>query len=56
VLVPDIPGAQTFRLHGPPAETAAAAGRAVALRMPSTSLVEHSFDDLRRRAAEGGRR
>ena len=51
VLVPDLPGAQTFRLHGPPAAARAAA--------PSVVLSEHSFDDLRRRsglgAGQGGR-
>jgi hypothetical protein len=43
VLVPDLPGAQTFSLHGPSAEARAAFA-------PSTSLSEHSFDDLHRLA------
>jgi hypothetical protein len=50
VLVPDLPGAQTFRLHGPPAE-------ARATFPPSALLSEHSFDDLdrlaRRTAGQG---
>jgi hypothetical protein len=41
VLVPDLPGARTFRLHGPSAEARAALA-------PSVSLSEHSFDDLHR--------
>lgn len=53
VLVPDLPGAQIFRLHGPSAET-----RAVSA--PSRSLGDHSFDELhdlaRRDAGQGGAR
>jgi hypothetical protein len=51
VLVPDLPGAQAFRLHGPPAEARGAFP-------PSALLSEHSFDDLhrlaRRTAGQGG--
>lgn len=49
VLVPDLPGAQTFRLHGPVAE-ARATVEARAASAPSTTLSEHSFDDLRQLA------
>jgi hypothetical protein len=56
VLVPDLPDAQTFRLHGPtlaPAGigTAAAAAR---LASPGGTLSAHSFDELRARAGQGG--
>jgi hypothetical protein len=40
VLVPDLPDAQTFRLHGPTSTEARAA------LAPSVSLSEHSFDEL----------
>lgn len=43
VLVPELPGAHTFHLHGPSTEA-----RAASAFGPSTSLSEHSFDDLRR--------
>jgi hypothetical protein len=46
VLVPDLPGAQTFRLHGPGESAAKTAGAPA----PSSGLSEHSFDDLRRRS------
>ncbi len=49
VLVPDLPGAQTFRLHGPSTE----AVEARAAFAPSISLSEHSFDDLHRLASRG---
>jgi hypothetical protein len=67
VLVPDLPSAKTFRVHGPrdsAAETSgalapsSAAGTRGAFA-PSDVLSEHSFDDLRRRsgvdAGQGGR-
>jgi hypothetical protein len=43
LLIPDLPGAQTFNLYGPPAEARAAFA-------PSVSLSAHSFDDLHRLA------
>jgi len=46
VLVPDLPGAPSFRLQGPSAETGAAFA-------PSASLSEQSFDDLHRLARRG---
>ena len=51
VLVPDLPDAATFRLHGPPS-----ADPRMALA-PGGALSVHSFDDLHdraRRDAEGG--
>ena len=59
VLVPDLPGAQTFCLNGPSADTRAAAP-SDSLSAPSGSLGEHSFDELRdlaqRDAVQGGAR
>src|SRR5262249_54260617 len=51
VLVPDLPGAKTFRLHGP-TETPATEGTiaAASAATPSTVLSEHGFDELRERA------
>jgi len=46
VLVPDLPGAQTFRLHGPTESAAKAPG----VFAPSATLSEHSFEELRRRS------
>ena len=55
VLVPDLPSAQTCRLHGP----GEAAAKTTAALAPSSVLSEHSFDDLRRRsdldAGQGGK-
>jgi len=47
VLIPDLPGAQSFRLHGPKPDARAKARAAAPTSGP---LVEHSFDDLRRLA------
>jgi hypothetical protein len=55
VLVPDIPGAQTFRLNGPPATGTHPSQRAQALAARSGPLSEHRFDELRRLAGEGSR-
>ena len=50
VLVPDLPGAQSFRLHGPGETPPTAAMAAHTAASPSTVLTEHSLDELRRRA------
>lgn len=54
LLIPDLPGAQTFRLHGPTSSEARAA------LAPSVSVSEHSFDELhelaRRDSGQGGAR
>jgi len=52
VLVPDLPDAQTFRLHGPSAAPPTAA--AATLAMTAGALSTHSFDELRTRAGQGG--
>jgi len=56
VLVPDLPDAQTFRLHGPTAATTGIgpAAAAVRLAMPGGTLSTHSFAELRARAGQGG--
>jgi hypothetical protein len=47
VLVPDLPGAQTFRLHGPKADTGLEFSPAASRSGP---LSAHSFDELHRLA------
>lgn len=54
VLVPDLPNAASFRLHGPSA--ASAAGHQARLTARSAPLHERSFEDLRRMAGQGSRR
>jgi hypothetical protein len=54
VLVPDLPDAQTFRLHGPTPAPAGMAAASAMLATPGGTLSAHSFAELRARAGQGG--